>query len=79
MGEGSQCIENLRKPVNTLASAPLFNYLCFTFQSFVSISHGNWFPLLRSNEHSDGARFHRMSECPNLLTAYQGIGLSQYS
>lgn len=50
-----------------LASAPLFTYLCFTFRSLVFISHGNWFHFLRSTEHSDRARFHRMSECHNLL------------
>ena len=71
-------IGNLGKSVEALAPAPLFNFLCFTFP-FESTNHGNWFHFLRSTEHSDGARFHRMSECPNLLTACQGTGLNQHS
>ena len=60
-----------REIVKALALTPLFNFLCFTFQSFESTSHGNSFHFLRSTEHSDRARFHRMSECPNLLTAWE--------
>ena len=79
MEEGGWCIGNLGTFVKALALTPLFNFLCFTFQSFESTSHGNWFHFLRSTEYSDGATFHRTSESPNLLTAYQGTRLSQHS
>lgn len=73
-GAGAVCREPGKTCKRSGLGSPVY-LLVLHLQSFVSISHGNWFHFLRSTGHSDEARFHRMSECHNVLSVYQGTRL----